>query len=131
MRVSIVKRATSVLKSTHARESQVTGTSGQWADEPTETPSFFSFDVRKCWAMSPSELDYDEALARATAHALAWLGSVGERPVGPTASADQLRSAFGETLPERGCNASEVVDLLAGGAEPGLMAIGSDGSSVG
>lgn len=40
-------------------------------------------------------------------------------------SADDLLSVFGGPLPEHGLEPSDVVDLLASGAEPGLMAIGS------
>ncbi len=69
--------------------------------------------------------DYDPALARAVEHARSWLESVGERPVGPDVAADALAAEFGQPLPSRGADPADVVDLLAIGAEPGLMAIGS------
>jgi glutamate/tyrosine decarboxylase-like PLP-dependent enzyme len=69
--------------------------------------------------------DYSEALARADHHARRWLGSVPSRHVGPRASVDEAAEAFGGALPETGLDAAETVDLLAGLAEPGLMAMGS------
>ena len=68
---------------------------------------------------------YDRALARAAEHARAWLGSLDERPVGPRATADDLRAGFGGPLPEAPTAAEDVVDLLATLAEPGLMAMQS------
>ena len=75
--------------------------------------------------MTVRRQDYDRALARAAEHANYWLDSVGERPIAPRASADELASVFGDRLPAQGLDPAEVVDLLAAGAEPGLMAIGS------
>ena len=69
--------------------------------------------------------EYEPALARAVDHARAWLETVGDRPVGPSASADELAGFFGGPLPRVGQGPAEVIDLLAKGAEPGLMAIGS------
>jgi glutamate/tyrosine decarboxylase-like PLP-dependent enzyme len=68
---------------------------------------------------------YDAALTRAVAHARSWLETVGERPVPPSRSATELTTTFGGPLTARGREAAEVVDLLATGAEPGLMAIQS------
>ncbi|MEP7020071.1 MAG: aminotransferase class V-fold PLP-dependent enzyme [Pseudonocardiales bacterium] len=68
---------------------------------------------------------YSAALDNAAAHARKWLASVGDRPVGPQAKADDLRAGFGGTLAEGGANAADVVDQLADVVEPGLMAIGS------
>ena len=68
---------------------------------------------------------YDESLARASQHARAWLSSVGERRVAPSVTADELSPVFGGPLPEHGCDPADVVDILAEGAEPGLMAMGS------
>ena len=48
-----------------------------------------------------------------------WLGTVGERRVGPRTSADELAAVFGGRLPAEGCEPAEVVDMLAAGAEPG------------
>ena len=75
--------------------------------------------------MAVSGREYEKALERASLHAREWLGSVGDRPVGPRASADELVAAFGGPLPAEGTDASSVIDFLAATAEPGLMAIGS------
>lgn len=69
--------------------------------------------------------DFDRALARAADHARAWLGSVDKRRVAPSATADEVVAALGGPLPALGCDPAEVVDLLAAGVEPGLMAIQS------
>jgi glutamate/tyrosine decarboxylase-like PLP-dependent enzyme len=50
---------------------------------------------------------------------------VADRPVGPTASIEQVAALVGGPLPEHGTAAEEVVDLMAAAAEPGLMAMGS------
>ncbi|HTT59795.1 MAG TPA: pyridoxal-dependent decarboxylase [Acidimicrobiales bacterium] len=75
--------------------------------------------------MSTTEDQYELALSRAERYARGWLESVGRRRVGPSATADELLNVFGGPLPEHGTSAGDVVDLLATGAEPGLMAIGS------
>ena len=75
--------------------------------------------------MTVRQTDYTKALDRAAAHALAWLDSVGERPVKPEATADELRRVFGGPLPQGPMPADQVIDLLADGAEPGLMAMPS------
>jgi glutamate/tyrosine decarboxylase-like PLP-dependent enzyme len=69
--------------------------------------------------------DYDKALERAVAHAKEWLGTVGQRRVTPDVGADELAPVFGGPLPAAGCDPAQVVDQLATGAEPGLMAMGS------
>ncbi|MCW2546709.1 MAG: aspartate aminotransferase family protein, partial [Mycobacterium sp.] len=69
--------------------------------------------------------EYDEALARAAGHARSWLGSLEGRRVAPSVTADDLLKVFGGPLPARGCDPAEVVDILAEGAEPGLMAMPS------
>jgi glutamate/tyrosine decarboxylase-like PLP-dependent enzyme len=68
---------------------------------------------------------YDRALARAADHARTWLESVAERPVGPRATANELRAAFGGPLPLEPSPPEDVIDLLATLAEPGLMAMQS------
>jgi glutamate/tyrosine decarboxylase-like PLP-dependent enzyme len=68
---------------------------------------------------------YEPALARAAEHARNWLASLDQRRVGPQATADELASVFGGRLPIQGCDPADVVDLLAEGAEPGLMAMPS------
>ncbi|HXW81215.1 MAG TPA: pyridoxal-dependent decarboxylase, partial [Acidimicrobiales bacterium] len=56
---------------------------------------------------------------------MSWLSSVDARRVAPTASAEELMAVFDRPLPAEGADPAEVVDLLAEGAEPGLMAIQS------
>ena len=68
---------------------------------------------------------YSSVLARAKKHAEAWLETVGERPVGPRASADALVSSFGGGLPEGSTPPEDVIDLLGAHAESGLMAMQS------
>ncbi len=75
--------------------------------------------------MSTSEAEYEQALSRASDYARAWLDTVASRRVSPSATADDLLSLFGGPLPDQGAEAGDVVDQLATGAEPGLMAIGS------
>jgi len=69
--------------------------------------------------------EYEEALRRAANHALGWLESVGERRIAPSMDVDEIAKTVGGPLPDRGTHAADVVDLLAAGAEPGLMAMGS------
>jgi glutamate/tyrosine decarboxylase-like PLP-dependent enzyme len=59
-----------------------------------------------------------EALDRARAHAGTWLAGLGERPVRAAGEADALRMP----LPEHGADPAAVVDALAAGADPGLVA---------
>ena len=54
-----------------------------------------------------------------------WLASVPDRQVRPLQSADEVLVGLGGPLPEEGLDAAAVVDELANGAEPGLMAIQS------
>jgi glutamate/tyrosine decarboxylase-like PLP-dependent enzyme len=63
-----------------------------------------------------------EALRRAAALAEGFLDGVAERPVGPRASVEALRTALGGPLPEAGADPVEVVEELARAAEGGLMA---------
>ena len=69
--------------------------------------------------------DFTPALTRAAEHAQGWLQSVEDRPVKPRATIQQMLDVFGGPLPAEGCPPEEVVDQLAEGAEPGLMAIQS------
>ncbi len=64
-------------------------------------------------------------LARAHAHALSWLDSLEDRPVSPQVDADSVLRALGQDLPEGPTPAEGVVDLLATGCEPGLVAMPS------
>lgn len=66
--------------------------------------------------------DYDKALTVAAERAREWLDTLGERRVGPTATADELLKSFGGPLQDEGISAEAVVDELARIAEPGLMA---------
>ena len=68
---------------------------------------------------------YDKALSRAADHARTWLDSVGDRPVAPRVSADELAAAVGGVLPDTPSAPEDVIDLLAAVAEPGLMAMPS------
>jgi glutamate/tyrosine decarboxylase-like PLP-dependent enzyme len=69
--------------------------------------------------------DYEAALDRAAHHARSWLDGVGDRPVPPRADADAVGHTFGGPMPAQGAAPDDVVDELAAGVEPGLMAIGS------
>jgi glutamate/tyrosine decarboxylase-like PLP-dependent enzyme len=68
---------------------------------------------------------YSAALDRAHRQALDWLSSLEQRPVPPQATIEQVREALGSGLPDAGCDAAEVVDLLAKACNPGLTAMGS------
>ena len=68
---------------------------------------------------------YRAALQAATEHARSWLAGVGDRPIPPRRSADELRAEFGESIPDRPSPPLEVVQALAQAVEPGLMGIGS------
>ena len=69
--------------------------------------------------------DYREPLDRAARHAIEWLDSLPERPVGPREGIAQLEQVFSDALSEHPSDPAAVVDELARQAEPGLMAIGS------
>ncbi len=75
--------------------------------------------------MSARDSAYDKALAVASSHAQAWLASVGERPVRPRASIEEISALVAGPLPAEPMAAEAVVELLATAAEPGLMAMGS------
>ena len=62
------------------------------------------------------------ALNAAAGHAQRFLERVGERPVGAAADAGSIREALGGRLPERGEDPAAVIDALAAGADPGLVA---------
>jgi glutamate/tyrosine decarboxylase-like PLP-dependent enzyme len=68
---------------------------------------------------------YRGPLDRAHELALSWLDSLPIRQVAPARSADELAADFDAPLPEKGADATAVVDRLATLAEPGLMAIPS------
>ena len=62
-----------------------------------------------------------DGLARALEIARDYIASRGSRPVFPTASLDDLRTALGGPLPDDPIDPAAVVDGLARAAEPGLV----------
>src|SRR6059058_3821823 len=67
--------------------------------------------------------DTRELLRRTAELAADYVESLGERPVFPDVTPEQLREALGGPLPEEPLPAEQVVDELA--AEPGVVALGS------
>src|SRR5262249_51836304 len=67
-------------------------------------------------------MDRYAPLDDALRHARAWLDSLAERPVLPSASLERLQSAFGGALSERGEDPREVLALLAREGTAGVMA---------
>jgi glutamate/tyrosine decarboxylase-like PLP-dependent enzyme len=65
---------------------------------------------------------YDLPLGRAAKHVRAWLDEFSTRQVTAQATAEQVRAALGDTLPDHPADPAEVVDLLATAAAPGLVA---------
>src|SRR5829696_3574577 len=61
-------------------------------------------------------------LGAAAAHAERFLAGLGERPVRAAVDAEAVREALGGPLPEAGEPPVAVIDALAAGAEPGLVA---------
>lgn len=70
--------------------------------------------------MSPE--DFDPLLARAHAHANAFLRELPQRFVGARAGRDEMIAAFDAPLPEQGEDAGAVIDLLAQQADRGASA---------
>jgi len=68
---------------------------------------------------------YDEVLDVADRHARAWLAGIRERPIPPRLGVEEIKDRLGRTLPDVGQPATEVIEKLADGIEPGLMAMGS------
>ncbi|MES1240621.1 MAG: aminotransferase class V-fold PLP-dependent enzyme [Acidobacteriota bacterium] len=64
-----------------------------------------------------------DLLRRAAEIALGFLDGLPDRRVGQAASADELRSALGGPLPDRGEAPAAVLEHLARGADPGLVAM--------
>src|SRR3990170_8101672 len=64
----------------------------------------------------------EAALRRAAELGLEYLKTLPERHVGPRADAATLVAQLGGPLPERGMDATAVVDELAAGVDPGLVA---------
>lgn len=69
----------------------------------------------------PTE-DYDAALDRAASRSRDWLRSLPTRAVPPQRDADSLSRDLDGPLPDEGCDAAEVVTMLADAVEPGLLA---------
>ncbi len=66
-----------------------------------------------------------DLLERTAAIAADYVESLGERPVFPEVTPEQLREALGGPLPEDPVDAGQVVEELAADAEPGVVALGS------
>jgi glutamate/tyrosine decarboxylase-like PLP-dependent enzyme len=69
--------------------------------------------------------DARAVLQRAAELAADYVETLGERPVFPDVTPEQLREALGGPLPEEPLPAEQVVEELVAGAEPGVVAIGS------
>jgi len=67
-------------------------------------------------------MDLRTLLDRTAAHAAGFLEGLAERPVGPTATLEQLQKTLGGSLPAGPSDPGQVVDELAAAAEPGLSA---------
>ena len=68
---------------------------------------------------------YDEVLDVATVRAKAWLSGVRERVIPPAMGSQEVADRLGRMLPDDGTPATEVIEHLVDGAEPGLIATGS------
>jgi hypothetical protein len=67
--------------------------------------------------------DRTAALERAHAHALAWLDSLGDRPVPPRLGVDAMAARLDRELPDGPTDAAAVVDELVAACDPGLTAM--------
>lgn len=66
--------------------------------------------------------DRTAGLTAAAQHARAFLNSIDERPVAARADASRVRELLGGPVPERGEDPTAVIEALATGADPGLVA---------
>jgi len=66
--------------------------------------------------------DRTAGLRAAAQHAEAFLATLDERPVAARADAAAIRDALGGPLPDHGEDPAAVIDALAAGADPGLVA---------
>src|SRR5258705_2288174 len=66
--------------------------------------------------------DRTAGLRAAAEHAQAFLSTLDDRPVAARADAAAVRGSLGGPLPEVGEDPATVIDALAAGAEPGLVA---------
>ena len=71
---------------------------------------------------TPTRTPTDAALERAAQLARAYVATLPDRPVAPTATLEELRSRFGGPLPDQGEDPVAVVEALASNAEGGLIA---------
>ena len=69
--------------------------------------------------------DERDLLRRTAEIAADYLESLGERPVFPQVPPEELRAALGGPLPEEPVDPEQVLEDLAAGAEPGVVAMGS------
>jgi len=69
--------------------------------------------------------DTRDLLRRTAELAADYLDTLGERPVFPDVTPEQLRAALGGPLPDDPLPAEQVVEELVAGAEPGVVAMGS------
>jgi len=69
--------------------------------------------------------DSRELLRRTAELAADYVDSLGERPVFPQVTPEQLREALGGPLTDEPLPAEQVVEELVAGAEPGVVALGS------
>jgi glutamate/tyrosine decarboxylase-like PLP-dependent enzyme len=69
--------------------------------------------------------DARDLLRRTADLAADYVESLGERPVFPDVTPEQLREALGGPLPDEPLPAEQVVDELVAAAEPGVVALGS------
>jgi glutamate/tyrosine decarboxylase-like PLP-dependent enzyme len=65
---------------------------------------------------------YDQALQEAARHAGRWLDGLPDRRIPAAATAEEVRNALGDVLPDGPTDPAEVIGLLASAAEPGLVA---------
>lgn len=71
--------------------------------------------------MAARDADFRPALTYALETSLAYLDSLGDRPVGAKASQADLRQALSIPLVDEGCDPAEVIERLAKAADPGLV----------
>jgi glutamate/tyrosine decarboxylase-like PLP-dependent enzyme len=65
----------------------------------------------------------EAALERARVHAGAFLDTLGDRPVWPRATYDEMLASLGGPLPSGATDPASVIDELATAADPGIVAI--------
>ena len=70
--------------------------------------------------------DARDLLRRTAEIAADYVESLGERPVFPQVTPEELRAALGGPLPEEPVDPEQVLEDLAAGAEPGVVAMGSE-----